>query len=630
MGDAGYRRGWENRQRVVRLGTGTFSVTGAGADIWGTADAFRFVYQPLSGDGQIVARVATVQNTNAWVKAGVMIRADVSAGSAQAMMMVTPGKGNNFQRRPTAGGASVGTAGLMVTAPYWVKLTRVGTLVTAYQSIDGTTWSQVGTQTIAMPASVLVGLAVSSHSTTTLATATFDQVAIASAPPPVNDPPTVALTAPAPEAQYTAPASIQLTADASDSDGGIQQVDFFAGSTPIGSDTTAPYSVTWPNVAAGSYTLTARALDTGGATTTSSGVHVVVNPPATGLPSPWLTQDVGAVGKTGSASYASGTGTFSVTGAGADIWGAADAFRYVYQSLNGDGQIVARVATVQNTNAWVKAGVMIRTDLSAGSAQAMMMVTPGKGNNFQRRPTAGGASVSTTGAMVVAPYWVKLTRTGNTIGAYQSSDGNTWTQVGTATIVMPANVLVGLAVSSHSASTLATATFDTVATGPVSLASALPPPWVTQDIGAVGRAGAASLNTATSKYSVSGAGADIWGTGDAFRSLYQAVTGDGEIVTRVASVQNTNAWVKAGVMIRADLTPGSAHAMMMVTPGKGNNFQRRPTAGGVSESTTGLMVIAPYWVKLTRAGTTVKAYQSADGVTWSLVGADTINLPPSV
>ena len=244
-----------------------------------------------------MARVATVQNTNAWVKAGVMIRADVSAGSAQAMMMVTPGKGNNFQRRPTAGGASVGTAGLMVTAPSWVKLTRVGTLVTAYQSIDGTTWSQVGTQTIAMPASVLVGLAVSSHSTTTLATATFDQVAIASAPPPVNDPPTVALTAPAPEARYTAPASIQLTADASDSDGGIQQVDFFAGSTPIGSATTAPYSVTWTNVAAGSYTLTARALDTGGATTTSSGVHVVVNPPATGLPSPWLTQDVGAVGK---------------------------------------------------------------------------------------------------------------------------------------------------------------------------------------------------------------------------------------------------------------------------------------------------------------------------------------------
>ena len=243
-------------------------------------------------------------------------------------------------------------------------------------------------------------------------------------------------------------------------------MDFFYGSTLIGSATAMPYTVTWTNVPAGSYTLTARALDTDGAMTSSSGVHVVVNPPATGLPSPWLTKDVGAVGKTGSASFASSTRTFSVTGAGADIWGTADAFRYVYQTLSGDGQIVARVATVQNTNAWVKAGVMIRTDLSAGSAQAMMMVTPGKGNNFQRRPIAGGASVSTTGAMVVAPSWVKLTRVGNLITAYQSSDGNMWSQVGTATIAMPASVFVGLAVSSHSAATLATATFDQVAIGP--------------------------------------------------------------------------------------------------------------------------------------------------------------------
>ena len=58
-------------------------------------------------------------------------------------------------------------------------------------------------------------------------------------------------------------------------------MDFFAGSTFIGTDTTAPYSVTWTNVAAGSYTLTARALDTDGAMTSSAGVNVTVNPPAT-------------------------------------------------------------------------------------------------------------------------------------------------------------------------------------------------------------------------------------------------------------------------------------------------------------------------------------------------------------
>ena len=107
-----------------------------------------------------------------------MIRGDLTPGSAQAMMMVTPGKGNNFQRRLTNGGVSTGTAGALVTAPYWVKLTRAGNTVTASQSADGATWSTVGTATMTMGADALVGLAVSSHSTTVVATATFDQVSV--------------------------------------------------------------------------------------------------------------------------------------------------------------------------------------------------------------------------------------------------------------------------------------------------------------------------------------------------------------------------------------------------------------------------------------------------------------------
>jgi hypothetical protein len=180
------------------------------------------------------------------------------------------------------------------------------------------------------------------------------------------------------------------------------------------------------------------------------------------LPAPWLTQDVGAVDLTGNSSFDSSTSTYKIAGAGADTWGAADAFQYAYQPLAGDGTIVARVASVQSTNGWVKAGVMVRGDLTAGSAHAMMMVTPAKGNNFQRRPVAGGTTASTAGLMVTAPYWVKLTRSGATLSAYQSSDGTAWALVGTETITLPANALSGLAVSSHSTTTRATATFDHV------------------------------------------------------------------------------------------------------------------------------------------------------------------------
>ena len=76
-----------------------------------------------------------------------------------------------------------------------------------------------------------------------------------------NPPPTVALTAPLNDATYTAPATITLSATASDSNGSITKVEFFQGATLIGTRTTAPYSVTWSNVAGGAYTLTAKATD---------------------------------------------------------------------------------------------------------------------------------------------------------------------------------------------------------------------------------------------------------------------------------------------------------------------------------------------------------------------------------
>lgn len=183
-------------------------------------------------------------------------------------------------------------------------------------------------------------------------------------------------------------------------------------------------------------------------------------PPA--LPSPWLHADVGSVGVAGSASYDDASTTFTVKGAGADIWGTADALHYAYQSLPGDGSIVARVASVSNTAAWVKAGVMIRDSLDANAAQATMLVSYSKGLAFQRRTSTGGTSASTAGAFAAAPYYVRLDRAGTSISAYQSPDGVTWTLVGTDTFSMGPTVYVGLAVSSHSTTAAATATFDGV------------------------------------------------------------------------------------------------------------------------------------------------------------------------
>ena len=97
-----------------------------------------------------------------------------------------------------------------------------------------------------------------------------------SSPPPPPPAVTIALTAPANGSTFTAPATITVSANASVTNGTITKVDFYAGSTIVGTDTTAPYSVAWNNVAAGSYTLKAVATDSASVTTTSSTVSITV------------------------------------------------------------------------------------------------------------------------------------------------------------------------------------------------------------------------------------------------------------------------------------------------------------------------------------------------------------------
>ncbi len=157
---------------------GTWTLKGSGSDIWGSADAFQFASQPLTGDGSIVARVVSVQNTNGWAKAGVMIRQGTAAGAKHAFCCVTPGNGTAFQRRITTDGASSHTAGSRASAPRWVKMVRRGMLVTGYESADGVTWSTVGSVAISLTDPVQIGLAVTSHDNGVLCTAVFDRVVV--------------------------------------------------------------------------------------------------------------------------------------------------------------------------------------------------------------------------------------------------------------------------------------------------------------------------------------------------------------------------------------------------------------------------------------------------------------------
>ncbi len=159
---------------------GTYTMTGSGADIWGTADQCHFAYKMLTGAGTIIARVNSVQDTHAWAKAGVMIRETLDAGSKHAFACVTPGNGVASQGRSGTDSASFSTNQADITAPHWVKLERdaAGNFAVSHSG-NGTTWQSVANAVpvnIPMTSTVHIGLAMTSHNATQTCEVVFSNV----------------------------------------------------------------------------------------------------------------------------------------------------------------------------------------------------------------------------------------------------------------------------------------------------------------------------------------------------------------------------------------------------------------------------------------------------------------------
>jgi len=176
--------------------------------------------------------------------------------------------------------------------------------------------------------------------------------------------------------------------------------------------------------------------------------------------------DIGSPSASGSHSVNSGV--YTVEGDGEDIWGNSDSFYYVYAPFSGDGELSARVVSLENTHDWAKAGVMIRETLAGGSKHAMQIVTPNGRRSMQWRPTTSGESntINTDNGAISLPYWVKIVRSGNVITGYYASDSGgvpgTWAVQNSETISMDTEAYIGLCVTSHTDGTLCTAVFDNV------------------------------------------------------------------------------------------------------------------------------------------------------------------------
>jgi regulation of enolase protein 1 (concanavalin A-like superfamily) len=179
-------------------------------------------------------------------------------------------------------------------------------------------------------------------------------------------------------------------------------------------------------------------------------------------------------------------GVITMSGSGTDIWNSADQFRFAFQQLSGNGSIIAKVESVDNTDPWAKGGVMIRESLDPGARFAAVYATPGNGVRYQARLLAANAATSDTAVVTTeqtalkTPVWIKIERTGNSFSCFYSAEGVKWTSMSwnPQTIALSANVYLGLVVTSHNAAATATAQFSNVST-----TGAVTGSWQTQAIG---------------------------------------------------------------------------------------------------------------------------------------------------
>jgi hypothetical protein len=159
-------------------------------------------------------------------------------------------------------------------------------------------------------------------------------------------------------------------------------------------------------------------------------------------------------------------GAYNVSGGG-NLSGSSDNFRFLYQAMTGDGDLRARIASLQNTTTSACAGVMVRESLTPGSKYAFVGVWPdGTVVSQNRTSTASGSSAANSGSLALPNAWARLVRSNNSLLAYKSSDGATWTLVGSNSIVMAPNIYFGLAVASGTNNALSEATLTNVVAVP--------------------------------------------------------------------------------------------------------------------------------------------------------------------
>lgn len=268
--------------------------------------------------------------------------------------------------------------------------------------------------------------------------------------------PEVVLTSPFSEQTFRLGEPVSLAANVKANGNAISKVQFLVGSLVVGEDASAPYQTAWARPEAGTHYLVARLYYGSGQHLDSAGIFFDVQ----GLPEPWQSADVGNVLELGSATESSGR--FELQGAGL-LGMNEDGLQFVYQTLSGDGQITARVEGYSLGLPGAVQGVMIRESLAPGSTYLAMGVGSDGIYRLLRREVTGAPFLNRASILSIpSSTWLRVRREGSTLVGLRSNDGLTWTQIGSRSIPMSANVCIGMFVTSGTADLLGAARFTDV------------------------------------------------------------------------------------------------------------------------------------------------------------------------
>jgi len=372
--------------------------------------------------------------------------------------------------------------------------------------------------------------------------------------------------------------------------------------------------------------------------------HVTIGPPKVTLapppatapcPTGWHCTDIGNPQVAGSQSLKKQT--LIVQGAGDDIAGTWDQFHYVWKTLAADGTLSVHVNLQAPTDPWAKAGLMIRQNPDPAAANYAVFVTPDNGIVVQIRLFNGFIAYLLTSVTGTAPTYLQITRSGNTYTAFTSKDGVTWTAIPDSTfpLDMPGPLMAGLAVTSHQPGLVGAVSFDDFTLSPQAppAPSSCPAPWTCQDVGPVPLAGSQQFvnqplnqtNPFSQNWTVLGAG-NIGNASDAFRYVWQPMTGNGTLITDVLTQDETDPWASAGLMLRASLAANAAYYAVLMTPGHGLIVQYRSAAGAQAVIQTSIPLGTPAYLQIGRVGNTLTAYTSTNEQDWVPIAGSRVSL----